>query len=189
MGHCKIYTKTGDNGQTGLGNGSRLNKDHIRVEVYGTLDELNSLLGLLNTYPLPDTILANFEIIQRHLFELSSELALSTQYVMQEAKITYLEQQIDHLDTALPSLKNFILPGGTREAALCHMARAVCRRAERCIVNLQHYETVNPLNLKYLNRLSDLLFITARFLVINAGKPEILWQVELNASHPSVEND
>ncbi len=189
MQQCKIYTKTGDNGQTGLSNGSRLDKDHIRIEAYGTLDELNSLLGLLNTYPLPDTISANFEIIQHHLFELSSELALSAQCVMQEAKITYLEQQIDHLSSTLPSLKNFILPGGTREAALCHMARAVCRRAERCVVNLQHNETVNTLNLKYLNRLSDLLFVTARFLVINTGKSEVLWQVELNANHQLVEND
>lgn len=175
MKHCKIYTKTGDHGHTGLGNGTRLDKNHIRVEAYGTLDELNSIIGLLRTYPLPEIVQACLKTIQFHLFDLASELALSFEKRMEESQILYLEQQIDHFETQLPPLTNFILPGGTREAALCHLARTVCRRAERCSVTLQQNEEINWLNLKYLNRLSDLLFVIARFLVMNANEKEVLW--------------
>lgn len=175
MKQCKIYTKTGDDGTTGLGNGLRVNKHHIRVAVCGTVDELNSMLGLIRTYTIPIIIDECLAKIQHQLFELNSEVSLSISQTITKEHIQWLEQQIDQFDQQLPPLTNFILPGGTREAALCHLARTICRRAERDIVALHHQEVINPLILSYLNRLSDLLFVVARFLVISKGKNEVLW--------------
>jgi len=178
LGHrlSKITTRTGDDGTTGLGDGSRLNKDHIRIEAIGAVDELNSVLGLLTTEPLPDSLREMLTRIQHDLFDLGGELSAPDRRVMDEAAVLRLDQEAETLNRKLPPLKEFILPGGTRAAAIGHLARTVCRRAERRLISLKQCAGVNPNSIRYLNRLSDLLFIMAREFNRLAGQPDTLWQ-------------
>ena len=181
MGHrlSKIYTRTGDQGTTGLGDGSRVDKDDLRVEAYGTTDELNSTLGMvLAEANVPDNLRHWLLEIQHDLFDLGAELCIPGHSVLTEAFITRLEQQIDEMNEALPPLKEFILPGGNRAASTCHLARTICRRAERRVLTLAKAETINDWGLKYLNRLSDLLFVAARVLARTDNGSEVLWNRE-----------
>lgn len=173
----KIYTRTGDDGTTGLGDGSRTDKDGVRVEAYGTTDELNSVLGLLLAQQdVPDQVTRVLNEIQHHLFDLGGELCIPGHQAIGQEHIDWLEKTLDHFNADLPPLKDFILPGGSQAAACCHLARTVCRRAERLVVSLQRVETVPPFSMKYLNRLSDLLFVIARVLARHQGGSEVLWQ-------------
>lgn len=178
MGHrlSKIYTRTGDDGTTGLGDGTRVPKDHPRVAAFGTVDELNSAIGLLRTEALPAEIEEALADIQHDLFDLGGELCLPGKTLMSAERVTDLERLLDRLNAPLPPLKEFILPGGSRAAALCHLARTVCRRAERELVRLGRDEEVSGAARRYLNRLSDLLFVMARALNRAAGCPDVLWQ-------------
>lgn len=172
----KIYTRTGDDGTTGLGDGTRVPKDDPRIEINGTLDELNSLVGLILTEPVPAEVRELLVTAQHELFDLGGELCVPGREVLGETSVARLEQALDRLNATLAPLKEFVLPGGCRAAALTHVARAVARRAERRLLSLARTEKVNPVALKYLNRLSDLLFVTARYLNAQAGHPEPLWQ-------------
>lgn len=177
MGHrlSKIYTRTGDSGTTGLGDGSRVEKDSLRVEAYGTVDELNSQIGLVIALGA-DRVIANQLLdIQHDLFDLGSELCMPGYSVIDDDSIDVLENILDKHNADLPSLKEFILPGGNVAAASCHVARTVCRRAERIVVSLAREENINPPVVKYLNRLSDLLFVLCRVLARQDGQSEILW--------------
>ena len=181
MGHrlSKIYTRTGDKGTTGLGDGSRVDKDAIRVEAYGTTDELNSTLGMvLAETGVPDSLRHWLLEIQHDLFDLGAELCIPGHTVLNETFITRLEQQIDQMNADLPMLKEFILPGGNRAASTCHLARTICRRAERRVLTLAKAETINDWGLKYLNRLSDFLFVAARVLARADNGSEVLWNRE-----------
>lgn len=172
-----IYTKTGDKGSTGLGDGVRVAKNNARIEAIGDIDELNSQLGLLLTETtLPDSLRITLTRIQHELFELGGELSIPNYVRISDAMVTQLEQELDAMNDALPPLKEFILPGGSRPAALCHVARAVCRRAERRLVALNQQEPVSPIAMKYLNRLSDLLFVMCRAISKELGVPDVLWQ-------------
>lgn len=174
----KIYTRTGDAGDTGLGDGTRVAKDCPRVEAFGCVDELNSHIGLLIAQAaLPDTIRATLIDVQHELFDLGGELCIPGHSAIKTAHVERLEQALDALNENLPPLKEFILPGGNVAAATAHVARAVCRRAERRVVSLAHAETVNAPVLGYLNRLSDLLFVIARVLA-RADGGEVLWRHE-----------
>jgi len=174
----KIYTKTGDSGLTGLADGSRTEKDSLRISVIGDVDELNSLLGLLIAINIDEEIKACLLDIQNILFDLGGELAIPDSEVITEARVQYLEKIIDQYNASLPPLKEFILPGGSVPAAVCHTARAVCRRTERQLVGLSREISINNVSLKFLNRLSDLLFIFARTLALSEGGKEIYWQSE-----------
>jgi cob(I)alamin adenosyltransferase len=170
----KITTRTGDDGSTGLAGNVRVRKDHPRVEAMGEVDELNSQLGLLLTEQLPDEMRALLARIQHHLFDLGGELAMPAFPGITEAKLAVLDEAIERYNAALPPLKEFVLPGGRRAAALAHVCRTVCRRAERRLVTLADRETLSPLLIQYLNRLSDLLFVLARTL--NQGSEPAQWQ-------------
>lgn len=172
----KIYTRTGDDGSTGLGDGSRVPKDHARVEAYGAVDELNSILGVALALPLPPDVREALAPIQHELFDLGGELSIPGREVIDEAHVTRLERSLDALNALLPPLKEFVLPGGSEAAAYTHFARTVCRRAERRAIALAHSEKINPLAIKYLNRLSDLLFVAARYVNACEQVPETLWQ-------------
>ena len=173
----KIYTRTGDQGTTGLGTGERVPKDHLRVEAYGTVDELNSHLGMLLVQEdLPQRVRESLVEIQHRLFDLGGELCMPGHTAIGERAVTGLEELLDEFNEDLPPLKDFILPGGSESAALCQVARAVCRRAERRCWTLAGEDTVNEHALKYLNRLSDLLFVIARVLNRGAGCAEPTWQ-------------
>lgn len=181
MGHrlSKIYTRTGDDGTTGLGDGSRVAKDSLRVEAYGTVDEANSAIGLVLandslSAPIRDCLID----IQHDLFELGGELCIPGHSAIDKTFISRLEQRLDHFNADLPPLKDFILPGGGRAAAACHVARAMIRRAERRVVSLQRVETVRDELLIYLNRASDLLFVIARVLARAESGEEVLWDRE-----------
>jgi cob(I)alamin adenosyltransferase len=178
MGHrlTKIYTRTGDDGTTGLGDGTRVPKDHARVEAFGAVDELNSALGLLLCEALDDGMRTVLTRIQHTLFDLGGELCIPGRSVLSEAQVIELENELDRLNNGLAPLMEFILPGGVRAAALCHQARTICRRAERRVYSLSRGEPVSPVSLKYLNRLSDLLFVMARALNQASGTPDVLWQ-------------
>jgi cob(I)alamin adenosyltransferase len=178
MGHrlSKIYTRTGDAGSTGLGDGVRVDKDHPRVEAFGTVDELNSIIGLLLTECPAGGITDLLTDIQHDLFDLGGELCIPGRIVLGDEHTKRLEENLDRLNEPLAPLKEFILPGGSRASSVCHMARTVCRRAERRSVTLNRTEPVNPAAVKYLNRLSDLLFVMARVLNAQAGRPDVLWQ-------------
>ena len=160
----KIYTRTGDAGNTGLGDGSRVDKDSLRVESYGTVDELNSAIGLLLSSNMSDDIRACLTRLQHELFDLGGELCMPGFTMVPAAYVEQLEQDLDRFNADLPPLKDFILPGGSESAARCHLARTIARRAERRVVSLAKVETVNADSIKYLNRLSDLLFVVARVL-------------------------
>ncbi|MEY2632142.1 MAG: hypothetical protein RIR00_796 [Pseudomonadota bacterium] len=172
----KIVTRTGDAGTTGLGDGSRVGKDSLRIDAIGEVDELNSCLGVLLCETLPDAVRSALLDIQHDLFDLGGELCLPGMTVMQPAQVSRLEQQAEDFNADLPRLKEFILPGGSRAAAHAHLARTVCRRAERSIVHLGHSEPVSDVLRRYLNRLSDLLFILGRTLNKAEGRGDVLWQ-------------
>ncbi len=178
MGHrlSKIYTRTGDKGTTGLGGGIRVDKDSPRVEAYGTVDELNSVLGLLLADDLPDDIRDVLIDVQHDLFDLGSELCVPGRSRLSDHQVKRLEETLDALNEGLSPLKEFILPGGGRQAAVCHLARTVCRRAERRTISLNKAEAVSAVAMQYLNRLSDLLFVMARYLNKHAGGNDVLWQ-------------
>lgn len=173
----KIYTRTGDDGSTGLGDGSRVPKHHARIAAIGSIDELNSHLGLLLTEPdVPLELNQLLTIIQHELFDLGGELSIPGYTRITSDMVTQLEQALDQYNDQLPPLREFILPGGTRAAALCHVARAVCRRAERDMTSLAQQETVSAAALMYVNRLSDLLFVLCRELNRAAGVADVLWK-------------
>ncbi|MPS49522.1 cob(I)yrinic acid a,c-diamide adenosyltransferase [Methylobacillus sp.] len=172
----KIYTRTGDNGTTGLGDGSRIEKDSPRVEAMGCVDELNAALGVLLAETLPEQITQSLTQIQHDLFDLGGEISIPGYQRLQTSRVTALEQTLDKLNADLEPLKEFILPGGTRAAALCHQARTICRRAERVLLSLHREQVTSDAALPYLNRLSDLLFVMARHLNHTAGRADILWQ-------------
>ena len=174
----KIYTRTGDDGSTGLGDGSRTAKDSARVNAYGTVDEANSCIGLLLAADVPDDIRTLLTSIQHQLFDLGGELCIPGHAAIDDADVDRLEQQLDHYNDDLPALKDFILPGGGEAAARCHIARTVVRRAERETVTLARLEDVRPQAIRYLNRLSDLLFVLARVLARASGHGEVIWQHE-----------
>ena len=179
MGHrlSKIYTRTGDTGDTGLGDGSRIAKDSLRVDVMGDIDELNSCVGLLLAEAVPPAIAATLHDLQHALFDLGGEICIPGRIVLNEQHAGHLEQLMDGFNADLPPLKEFILPGGTRAAALAHLARTVCRRAERSLVALSRMETVNPASCVFLNRVSDLLFIISRVLNRTEGATgDVLWR-------------
>jgi cob(I)alamin adenosyltransferase len=172
----KIYTRTGDDGSTGLGDGSRVAKENLRVEAYGTVDETNSALGLILGNPgLPPEIRRALTEIQHDLFDLGGELCIPGHIMIKPAHVDRLESELDKLNEGLPPLKEFILPGGGPAAAACHLARAICRRAERRSWSLARVESVSADALKYLNRLSDLLFVMARVLARGADG-EVVWR-------------
>ena len=178
----KIYTKTGDTGETGLYGGMRVSKDAMRVEACGTVDELNACIGFVRSQIQDEEINAIFHRIQNGLFDLGADLAtLDTHPKAKSLRISpiltvELEGLIDRLEEQLPPLRNFILPGGSASGAAVHLARTVCRRAERRVVSLSKVEAVNPEVLVYLNRLSDLLFVLARVINQRADVPEPLWE-------------
>ena len=174
----KIYTRTGDSGTTGLGDGSRVSKDCARVEAYGTVDELNCCIGMVLAEPLPDDVRELLMRVQHQLFDLGGELCIPGHSAIHDTDIDALESCLDDFNADLPPLKEFILPGGGRAAAACHLARTVCRRAERRSVTLAALEAVRPEAVRYLNRLSDLLFVICRVLARASGEGEVLWQHE-----------
>ena len=177
MGHrlSKIYTRTGDDGTTGLGDGSRVAKDSLRVDAYGTIDELNSHLGLVLAYEIPVNLREALSEIQHLLFDLGGELCIPGTVLIKPEHVEWLEQELDKLNDELPMLKEFILPGGNAPAAACHICRTVCRRAERLMVWLSRGEAVEPASLAFVNRLSDFLFVAARVLARTDGG-EVLWR-------------
>lgn len=172
----KIYTRTGDDGTTGLGDGTRTTKESLRVEAIGTVDELNSFIGVLLAEHLEEQVRLKLEDIQHDLFDLGGDLSIPGRASISEAQVRRLEKQLDDYNVSLVALKEFILPGGTRAAALCHVARAVCRRAERCLVSLHRSEPVMPSHVEYLNRLSDFLFVLCRILNHHNGVGDVMWQ-------------
>ncbi|WP_313346928.1 cob(I)yrinic acid a,c-diamide adenosyltransferase [Stenotrophomonas sp.] len=172
----RIYTRTGDDGTTGLGDGSRVPKDALRVNAFGTVDEANSALGVLLAVALPDDVRALLTTVQHQLFDLGGELCIPGHAAIQAADVAALERQLDQYNADLPDLKEFILPAGGEAAARCHLARTIVRRAERETVSLARHEPVRAEALHYLNRLSDLLFVLARVLARADGHGEVLWQ-------------
>ena len=176
----KICTRTGDDGSTGLGDGSRTEKDSLRIEAMGTVDELNCAIGVLLCNPLHEPLQSTLVDIQHTLFDMGGELCIPGTTVIGEDRVEVLEQQLDALNAGLAPLKEFVLPGGCNAAAACHLARAICRGCERRVYSLSKAEAVNRNTLKYLNRLSDLLFVMARHLNKEAGRPDVLWQHERN---------
>ncbi|HEU4459478.1 MAG TPA: cob(I)yrinic acid a,c-diamide adenosyltransferase [Methylibium sp.] len=186
MGHrlTQIATRTGDDGTTGLGDGQRVPKDHLRVQAMGDVDELNSTLGLLLCEPLPEAVRRLLVAIQHELFNLGGELSIPGYVLLKDEAVLALDAALAEHNAALPRLKEFILPAGTRSAALAHVGRTVARRAERAVVALQHAEPegVRPAARQYLNRLSDLLFVLARVLnranLDSLGGDDVYWQSE-----------
>jgi cob(I)alamin adenosyltransferase len=173
----KIYTRTGDDGTTGLGDGSRVRKDSLRVEAYGTVDELNSAIGVLLAVPgLPADLAACLTEVQHELFDMGGELCIPGHTAIKAEQVTRLERALDGFNDTLPPLKEFILPGGGQAAAACHLARAIARRAERRVWTLAAAEAVRPELTNYLNRLSDLLFVLARVLARHEHGSEVLWR-------------
>jgi len=171
----RIYTRTGDDGTTGLGDGSRVDKDSLRVETFGSVDELNSVIGLVLASEIDQPIRNCLTRTQHELFDLGGELCVPGYTLISDACIDQLEADLDRFNEDLPPLKDFILPGGSEPSARCHLARTVCRRAERLMVSLAKAEEINEVSLRYLNRLSDLLFVIARVLARTNGGSEVLW--------------
>lgn len=172
----RIVTRTGDAGTTGLGDGSRTSKDSLRIDAIGEVDELNSSLGVLLCETLPDEVRQALDDIQHDLFDLGGELCLPGMQVISNEQVERLETLAEQFNADLPMLKEFILPGGTRAAALAHLCRTVCRRAERAVVRLHHAEALNDPARRYVNRLSDLLFILGRFLNRAGGRNDVQWK-------------
>lgn len=177
----KIYTKTGDKGQTSLWGGQRVAKSHLRIEAYGTVDELNSLLGVVRDLCAGERLGAPIKLIQDTLFVVGGMLATPSDKKLAMAPIgvediEWLEKGIDRMETELPPLTNFVLPGGYVAASQCHVARCVCRRAERLVVALSEHDSPPALVMEYLNRLSDYLFVLARYILVSNGGEEIIWE-------------
>jgi cob(I)alamin adenosyltransferase len=179
----KLYTKTGDKGQTGLIGGTRVDKNDVRLEAYGTIDELNSFIGLLTTYPISEKEVLFLRYIQHKLFTIGSYLATDTSKVslnraslLDETNIFNIEQEIDRLDAELPELNSFILPGGSQSGALCHICRTVARRAERRLFDVNEIYNVDSQILVFMNRLSDYFFILSRYLTLHSDCEEIYWK-------------
>ena len=187
MGHrlSKIVTRTGDAGTTGLGDGSRVAKDAPRIHAIGAVDELNSVLGVLLAETLPDAIAACLTSVQHDLFDLGGELSIPGYVSVTDNHVARLEQDVERFNADLPPLKDFVLPGGTRAAALAHVGRTVCRRAERAVIALAATDDVGMPARIYLNRLSDLLFVVSRALNRAAGRPDVLWQKDRAARSDS----
>jgi cob(I)alamin adenosyltransferase len=178
----QIATRTGDDGSTGLGDGTRVPKDHLRVMAMGDVDELNSGLGVLLAEPLPDDVRELLVTIQHELFNLGGELSIPGYQLLKPAAVRRLDEALEHYNAQLPRLKEFILPAGTRSAALAHVSRTVARRAERSLVALSSHEPVNEAPRQYLNRLSDLMFVLARVLnranLDGLGGDDVYWHSE-----------
>jgi cob(I)alamin adenosyltransferase len=172
----RITTRTGDGGETGLGDGTRTPKDSARVDALGDVDELNSQLGVLLAENLPDDVRMPLLAIQHDLFDIGGELSIPGYVMVGAEHVTRLDELIERYNATLPPLKEFILPGGSRAAAVAHVARTVCRRAERSVVHLGHEAALPPMSLSYLNRLSDLLFVLARVLNRAAGGTDVQWR-------------
>jgi cob(I)alamin adenosyltransferase len=178
MGHrlSKITTRTGDKGETGLGDGARVPKDHPRVAAMGDVDELNSALGLLLAEDLPDEVRTALGPVQQDLLDLGGELSIPGHSLLKPDRVSDLDRLIDLFNSELAPLKEFILPGGSRAAAAAHLARTVCRRAERSVVGLARNEKVSEAARQYINRLSDLLFVAGRILNRSAGVGDVQWR-------------
>ena len=179
MGHriSKVYTRTGDDGTTGLSDTSRVKKNHPRIVAMGYIDELNCCLGILLTEEnIPKQIANALTTIQHQLFDLGAELSIPGAEKINQQQVTDIENLLDNLNSKLPPLKEFILPGGSKPSALCHCARAVCRRAESSMVALLDSEPLNPISLRYINRLSDLLFVFCRILNLEKDVAEVYWK-------------
>jgi len=178
----QIATRTGDDGTTGLSDGSRVPKDHLRVQAMGDVDELNSQLGVLLAEPLPDDIRELIVVIQHELFNLGGELSWPGGELIKDAAVLRLDEALEHYNANLPRLKEFILPAGTRSAAIAHVCRTIARRAERAVVTLAGVEAIKPAPRQYLNRLSDLLFVLARVLnranLDGLGGDDVYWHSE-----------
>ena len=174
----KIYTRTGDDGSTGLGDGSRVAKDSARVTAYGSVDEANSAIGIVLACDVPDPVREVLVGVQHQLFDLGGELCIPGHAAIHDADIDALERALDAHNAGLPPLKEFILPGGGEASARCHLARTIVRRAERETVALSRLEPVRPQALRYLNRLSDLLFVLSRVLARASGAGEVVWAHE-----------
>lgn len=176
----KLYTRTGDDGTSGLSGGERIAKNHERMTAMGTVDELNSVVGLLICKLADAELEALFTAIQHDLFNIGGEISMPGQSFIKAEKIEYLENKIDYFNESVEPLKDFILPGGSEAAAVCHMARAIARRAERDVVSLHQQEPVCDTTRQYLNRLSDLLFVSARIINLRLGQGDVLWEKELS---------
>lgn len=170
-----ITTRTGDDGSTGLGDGTRLSKDAPRVVALGDVDELNSAIGVLRTHSLPADVSADLLKIQHDLFDMGAELCIPGHTALGEEQITHLDARLAHYNASLPPLREFVVPGGSPGAAQAHMARTICRRAERTVVTLARTEFLNPQTRKYLNRLSDLMFVFARYINQQQVFLDVLW--------------
>ena len=175
----KIYTRTGDKGKTGLADGSRVDKFNSRIESLGNIDELNSIIGIVLTEKIPNDMKAILERVQHDLFDIGGELSIPNHMVINEKKFDFLENSLDKMNNELQPLKEFILPGGSRISSYCHLARTVCRRVERNLFKLAQSDKVNEASLKYVNRLSDMLFVLARFLNKINQHNDILWKKEI----------
>lgn len=172
----KIYTRGGDTGQTSLGTGARIPKDDMRVESYGSVDELNSSMGVLGSHLENTNIQDEVIHIQNTLFDLGGELCIPESTVINPEDVQWLEERIDHYNNDLPPLKEFVLPGGTKAQSFCHLSRTIARRTERKLVTLSRQENINKETIAYINRLSDYLFVLTRVLAREPGGREILWQ-------------
>ena len=180
----KIYTRSGDKGNTSLADGQRVPKDSVLIEAQGDIDELNSIIGLLLAQSLPVDMMSVLQAIQQHLFNLGGELSFPEAKLVQESDVTWQEQWLDHWNKDLTPLKEFILPGGDMPAASAHLARCVCRRAERHLVTLSRHVELRDVLIQYLNRLSDLLFVLARVLQEREGASVQYWQKHLRLPEP-----
>ena len=176
----KIFTKGGDKGSTGLGDGSRTNKFSDRIVAIGAIDELNSMIGLMLPESLPLKINKILTVIQHHLFNLGGEISMPGHKIMKKNDVLELEEIITSYNKDLPPLKEFILPGGSRAAAFCHMARTICRRAEQAIFKLNSKDTINTYSLQYINRLSDLLFVLARVINKHKKVKDVFWKKDIS---------
>lgn len=172
----RVVTRSGDLGQTGLADGSRVSKDSARIEAIGQVDELNSVIGMVISEGLPEKMTNELHSIQNDLFNMGGELAIVSRALITEEKLLVIEKLAEEYNDELPPLREFVLPGGTKTAALCHLARSVCRRAERAVVALGKQEKVSPVLCQYLNRLSDLFFIYARVINKMTDQTDIFWK-------------
>lgn len=171
----KIYTKTGDKGETGLSGGKRVRKDCPEIQAIGDVDELNSTIGMVLSHDMPIELKNILVTVQHQLFNFGAQLNNDEFDLISDAMVSDIETHLDNYNENLPALKNFILPGGGHAAATCHLARAVCRRAERSVVMLSHHQAISANLQIYLNRLSDFLFVACRVLSAHAGQEETLW--------------
>jgi len=172
----KIYTRTGDKGETGLGDGSRIDKSDLRIKCLGQIDELNASIGIVLSFKLDNIVSKVLTQIQHSLFDIGGEICIPGRIVIEKSYVDKLENTLDNFNEKLQPLKDFILPGGSQAAAFCHQARTICRRAESELISLAKTTEINPISLSYINRLSDLLFVTARYINHLENHPDVLWQ-------------